>query len=100
MKSEERKAQELEIRRLCESGDMGRAIEVALSAYGQSIQKLMHSVLRDEELARDAYGIFCESLLTSLPSFRWESSFRTWAFRVARNACWHFLESPARREQP
>lgn len=96
----DRERVEQEIRELCERGDTGGAVERALQGYGMEIMRLMASVLHNPELAKDAFSIFCESLLKGLPSFRWESSFRTWAYRLARNACYQLVHAPAARETP
>jgi RNA polymerase sigma-70 factor (ECF subfamily) len=96
----DREMLEQEIRELCQRGDTGGAVERALQGYGMEIMRLMASVLHNPELAKDAFGIFCESLLKGLPSFRWESSFRTWAYRLARNSCYQLVHSPAARETP
>lgn len=96
----DRERVEREIRELCQRGDIGGAVERALQGYGMEIMRLMASVLHNPELAKDAFSVFCESLLKGLPSFRWESSFRTWAYRLARNACYQLVHSPAARETP
>jgi len=96
----DREKLEREIREFCQHGDTAGAVERALQGYGMEIMRLMGSVLHNPELAKDAFGVFCESLLKGLPSFRWESSFRTWAYRLARNACYQLVHSPAAREMP
>jgi RNA polymerase sigma-70 factor (ECF subfamily) len=96
----DRETVEREIRELCQRGDTGGAVERALQGYGMEIMRLMASVLHNPELAKDAFSIFCESLLKGLPSFRWESSFRTWAYRLARNACYQLVHAPSARETP
>jgi RNA polymerase sigma-70 factor (ECF subfamily) len=96
----DRERVEQEIRELCQRGDTGGAVERALQGYGMEIMRLMASVLHNPELAKDAFSVFCESLLKGLPSFRWESSFRTWAYRLARNACYQLVHAPAARETP
>jgi RNA polymerase sigma-70 factor (ECF subfamily) len=62
--------------------------------------RLMASLLEDKEKAREASAIFSETLLLDLPAFRWESSFRTWARRVARNVAYRMAAAPSRREVP
>jgi RNA polymerase sigma-70 factor (ECF subfamily) len=96
----DRDALELEVRTLCEKGDMGAAVERTLQGYGREILRLMHSVLHQPDPARDAFSLFCENLLKGLPGFRWESSLRTWSYRLARNACYQVMHSPSAREQP
>lgn len=100
MQLEEREKLEQEIRALCEQGKLAEAVEQALEGYGQEIMRLMASVLHDYERSRDAFSLFSENLLRGLPGFRWESSFRTWAYRLARNACYQVMHAPAGREQP
>jgi RNA polymerase sigma-70 factor (ECF subfamily) len=96
----EREKLEQEIRELCQRGDTAGAVERALQGYGMEIMRLMASVLHNPELAKDAFSVFCESLLKGLPAFRWESSFRTWAYRLARNACYQLVHAPSARETP
>lgn len=85
---------------LCLRGEYAAAVELAMRSYGPELRRLMASVLHHAELAKDAFSLFSENLVKGLPGFRWESSFRTWAYRLARNACYHQLHSPALREQP
>jgi RNA polymerase sigma-70 factor (ECF subfamily) len=91
---------EQDIRELCQRGDTGRAVERALQGYGMEIMRLIASVMHNPEHANDAFSLFCENLLKGLPGFRWESSFRTWAYRLARNACYQLMHAPAARETP
>jgi RNA polymerase sigma-70 factor, ECF subfamily len=64
------------------------------------IMRLIASLLHNPERAKDAFSLFCEMLLKGLPGFRWESSFRTWAYRLARNACYQLQHAPSGRELP
>jgi RNA polymerase sigma-70 factor (ECF subfamily) len=100
MQLEEREKLEQDIHDMCLRGDLAGAVERALEGYGQEIMRLMNSVLHNYERSRDAFSLFSENLLRGLPGFRWESSFRTWAYRLARNACYQVMHSPAHREQP
>jgi RNA polymerase sigma-70 factor, ECF subfamily len=100
MQLEEREKLEQDIHGLCRQGDLAGAVERALEGYGQEIMRLMASVLHDYERSRDAFSLFSENLLRGLSGFRWESSFRTWAYRLARNACYQVMHAPAGREQP
>jgi RNA polymerase sigma-70 factor (ECF subfamily) len=100
MQPEEREVLEQRIHELCERGDVGRAVEAALGGYGPELMRLFVSLLKDMERAREAYGIFSEALLMDLAGFRWESSFRTWAHRVARNVAYRMATAPAGRELP
>ncbi|MFP2932146.1 RNA polymerase sigma factor [Pyxidicoccus sp. 3LG] len=93
----EREALEQRIREACVRGETGLAVEVALGGYGPEIHRLLATILRDADRARDAYSDFSESLLRDLPAFRWESSFRTWAYCVARNVAYRLAASSSRR---
>ncbi|WNG25747.1 sigma-70 family RNA polymerase sigma factor [Cystobacter fuscus] len=96
----DREQLEQDIRELCSRGDTGRAVERALQGYGVEIMRLIASVMHNPEQANDGFSLFCENLLKGLPGFRWESSFRTWAYRLARNACYQLMHAPAARETP
>ena len=96
----ERSPTEEEIWELCRAGETGRAVEGVLRRHGAEIMRLIASVMSHSEQTNDAFGLFCENLLKGLPGFRWESSLRTWAFRVARNACYQLAHAPAARELP
>lgn len=81
---------------LVDAGDVSGAATEALRALGPEILRYLRSVLRDEEDAADAFSHFAESLWKGLSTFRWQSSLRTWAFRIAwnaaltlRNDAWH-----------
>jgi RNA polymerase sigma-70 factor (ECF subfamily) len=78
---------------------MNRAVEHALRGYGPEFRRLMAAILRDEGRVQDAFSLFCECLLKGLPDFRWESSFRTWANRMARNCCYKVVNAPAVRHK-
>lgn len=74
------------VQRLLDGNDVRAAANEALRALGPEILRFLRSVLRDEEDAGDAFSHFAEHLWRGLPSFRRESSLRTWAFRIAWNA--------------
>ena len=63
----ERELMELEIRALCEKGDIGGAVARTLQGYGRELLRLMHSVLHQPDAARDAFSLFSENLLKGLP---------------------------------
>ncbi len=84
------------VQELLKAGDVAAASTEALRALGPEILRFLRSLLRDEEDAADAFSHFAESLWRGLPSFRGQSSLRTWAFRIAwnsahtlRNDAWH-----------
>jgi RNA polymerase sigma-70 factor (ECF subfamily) len=71
---------------LIAGGGVGLASELVLRELGPAILRYVRSAVRDEELAADAFSEFAEDLWRGLPSFRGDSSLKTWAYRVAWNA--------------
>jgi RNA polymerase sigma-70 factor (ECF subfamily) len=77
------------------------AVTRALEGFGPEIMALMVSRISDYERSQEAYSQFGENLWRGLPGFRWESSFRTWAYRLAHNACYQVMRrESARPERP
>jgi RNA polymerase sigma-70 factor (ECF subfamily) len=65
----------------------GAALEVLVARHEPAIARLARRLVRDPEDARDAAQEALARLVAQLPRFRGESSFATWAHRVAVNAC-------------
>jgi RNA polymerase sigma-70 factor (ECF subfamily) len=78
-------------------GDVAGAATEALRLYGQPILAYLHSLARNEADAGDMFSVFCEDLWTGLPQFRCESSFRTWAYKLAWHAAMRFFKDPYRK---
>ena len=74
-----------DIARPLAAGDHGAAATLALERYGPQIHGYLVAVLRARPAADDAFSLFAEDLWKGLPGFRGESSFRTWAYKLA----WH-----------
>lgn len=72
-------------RALLAAGDVRAAATGILRGLGPQVLRYLRSVLRDDQDAAEAFSAFAEDLWRGLPSFRWEASLRSWAFRVA----WH-----------
>ena len=79
-------ALDAELRRLCEGGRPTEAATLAIRRLGPELLRFLTHALRDETRAGDAFSLFAEDVWRGLPGFRWESSFRTWAYLVARRA--------------
>ena len=82
------------IRTRFDAGDLRGAITVAIDAYGGELFGFLVALTRDRDRAGDVFGATCERLWRGLPTFRWDSPFRVWAYAVARN---EFLRSLRRR---
>lgn len=85
------------IQRLCAAGDWSGAATEALTGYGPEVLGFLYAALGNEADARDAFSLFSESLWRGLPTMRWQSSFRTWAYALARAALCRVHRDPARR---
>jgi RNA polymerase sigma-70 factor (ECF subfamily) len=80
-----------------EHGDLLDAATVAIQGYGPSIYAYLRGVLGDPEDAAEVLAQFAENLWRGLGSFRGESSFRTWAYKVAWHAVRNFRRDAFRR---
>jgi RNA polymerase sigma-70 factor, ECF subfamily len=88
---------EAEIRQRCAAADWSAAATLALRHYGPEVLGFLYAALGNQPDARDAFSLFSESLWRGLPGLRWQSSFRTWAYALARAALGRILRDPARR---
>jgi RNA polymerase sigma-70 factor (ECF subfamily) len=73
------------IRQLVATGDTRAAATEAIRLLGPQVLRYLRSILHDEDDVEDAFSTFAEAVWRGLPGFRWESSLRTWSFRLA----WH-----------
>jgi RNA polymerase sigma-70 factor (ECF subfamily) len=82
----ERARFEEQVRELCARGDQSGAATAVLRTYGPEILGFLTAIHRDAVEAEDAFSDLAEGVWRGLPSFAWESSVRTWAYAIARNA--------------
>jgi RNA polymerase sigma-70 factor, ECF subfamily len=80
-----------------ERGDIDGAATLLLRAQGPGLLRYLHSVLRDENAACEVMAEVSVLLWRDLPSFRRQSSLRTWAYRVAWHAALRHRRDPFRR---
>jgi len=76
--------QEGQVRSLVLRGKEREAANQLVSLYGPELQVFLHRVLGEVALVDEAYSATCERLWRGLPSFRWESSLRSWCYVIAR----------------
>src|SRR5262245_39081811 len=93
----DREALEREIRERHQRGDHESAATAAVRGYGPEVLGFIAALLDAEADAHDAFGAFCEDLWRGLPGFRWQCSFRTWAYTLARHAAQRVGEARRRR---
>jgi RNA polymerase sigma-70 factor, ECF subfamily len=90
---------ETRLRALTDGGDLATAATAAVEGYGPEILGYLIAVARSEDDGREAFASFCEDLWRGLAAFAWRSSFRTWAYTLARHALARHLRDPARRSE-
>ena len=67
-------------------GDTSAAATAALVGLGPQILGYIAAMLRDDDAAYDVFGHFSEELWKSIATFRGESSFKTWAYKLVMHA--------------
>jgi len=82
---EDREALEVELRARFEAGAFSDVTAGIVRGYGPEILRFLVTTMRDQANAEDAFSSFCEHVLRGLPAFQARSSFRTWAYVIARN---------------
>src|SRR5262245_56754260 len=80
----DQEAQERSLIRAAQQGDHG-AFRMLYDSYHGQLYNLTYYALRDSQLAEDTLQSIFLKIYRGLPSYRFESSFRTWAFRIAVN---------------
>lgn len=96
---EQREALEAQIRGLCDAQQWGPAATTALRGYGPEVLGYLSAMCRTETDAAEVFSSFCEDMWKGLPKFRWQSSFRTWAYTLARHALYRLGRDPQRRRE-
>lgn len=98
-KREARAEAERAIRAAHDAGDFARATTIALEAYGREISSFIAARVRSVGDAGDVFGAFALDVWNGLPNFRFSSSFRTWAYTLARHAIARHRASPHERRK-
>src|SRR3954471_21682362 len=77
--------------------DLAGAATVALDGLGPQILGYVASTLRDDDAANDVFGYFCEQLWKSIGTFRAQSSFKTWAYKLVMHSISRYRRDGFRR---
>ena len=87
-------------RKLLEKAQAGsdRAFEKLIRKYDRRITQVICNLVGDAEDVRDLYQETFLRVYRSLPTFRYESDFYTWIYRIAVNLCLNHLR--ARKRHP
>lgn len=76
---------EAELKRRFDAGDLVGTVAGAITGYGDELFGFLVGLARDPTHADDVFSATCERMWKGLPKFRWDSSFRVWAYAIARN---------------
>ena len=75
------------------------ALTALMDAYGRRVYRYCFHMVKDADLAEDALQETFVRAHQSLPTFRGDSSFRTWLHAIAHNRCLDALKAERRRTQ-
>lgn len=79
-------ALEAELRALCDAGDFTAAALLAIERYGAEVLEYLLTVAHSHSVASEVFAVVCDRLLNEIGKFRWNTSFRTWAYAIAFDA--------------
>jgi RNA polymerase sigma-70 factor (ECF subfamily) len=88
---------EAEIQERWQAGDFDGATTATLRGYGDEVFSFLVTRMRSEDTAGDVFAQASEDLWTTMASFEWRCSMRTWIYRLARNAAVRHERTPANR---
>jgi RNA polymerase sigma-70 factor, ECF subfamily len=88
---------EADARAASATGRFDEAATLLLRAYGKELLEYSIAMARSEVDGCDAFSLLSERLWRGLPTFRWESSARTWCYVLAHRAIADTLRGGAAR---
>jgi RNA polymerase sigma-70 factor, ECF subfamily len=88
---------EREVAQHLQSGELAAAAEAALTRLGPQILGYLGATLRDDDAANDVFGNFCEQMWKSIGTFRGDSSFKTWAYKIVMHSIGRYRRDGYRR---
>jgi RNA polymerase sigma-70 factor (ECF subfamily) len=87
---------EIRLIRRAQEGD-GAAFEALVQMHDHQVLKLAQQMLNNLEDAQDVYQEIFIRVFRNLPSFRFESEFSTWLYRIVINQCINYRQWRNRR---
>ena len=87
------------LRELWRGGARAELVTGVLGLYGREILSYLLATLRGEGEAGDAFSHFTLNLWQASEGFRGESSFRTWAYALARHAAGRIIRERGRQRR-
>lgn len=88
---------ERRIRERFDADDLAAAASLAIEGYGGEVCGYLAAIVSDPEQARDVFADTQVEMWRDLSRFRWESSFRTWLYTLARHRLHAHLQRNGRR---
>jgi RNA polymerase sigma-70 factor, ECF subfamily len=97
----ERKRDELEraLRKRLSEGDRDGTATQVIESYGSEIYSFLVAVHHSEADADDVFALFAEAFWQALPSFEGNSTFRTFAYAIARRLSHRYRRDSARKKK-
>ena len=92
------RAEDAEMASACRSGDL-RAYERLYSLHGARMKNLARNILGSSTDAEDAVQETFLKVQRGIASFRGQSSFATWTFRILVNTCYDARRSRLRKKE-
>lgn len=86
-----------DVLRALDAGDARAAVTLLLRAVGAELYTYVLSQCPGADDAREIFALAAEALWKGIPSFRRESSVKTWAYGVTRRVALHYLRDQRRR---
>jgi RNA polymerase sigma-70 factor (ECF subfamily) len=82
------------VRQACAREDWAAAATAGIQGYGAELFGFLVNVLGDRSAAEEVFSDASRDLWQGIPRFRWQASFRSWAYAVARNAASRYRARP------
>jgi RNA polymerase sigma-70 factor, ECF subfamily len=76
------------------SGDWRQVATVGIGHYGAELLRFSMAMMRNADWAQEVFAQACERIWVGIPDFRFDCSFRTWAFTIVRRLCIEHLRDP------
>ncbi len=90
---------ERRVRDTLEAGDADGAATLFMRHFGGDILSFLAGRLHGSPEASDVFSAFAEDFWRGLPAFRWQTSLRSWAYTLARNAAFRHQTAARRRRR-
>ena len=81
-----------------ERRDRGAAIALIAELFGEGLFRVIHAMVRKDDLADDVYQTTLLEAFRDLETFAERSALRTWLFGIARHRCLDALKAGQRRD--